>query len=365
MPVTARIFQKQTIPLGSIQLENDETLPNVEVALETAGQAPEASGENVVLVCHALTGDAHAVGDSAEPGWWDGLIGSGQAIDTDRFHVITMNVLGGCKGTTGPSSVPSGAKQPYGSSFPFVSIRDMVSVQKRCLEKLGIERVEMIVGGSMGGMLVLEWGIMYPGFARKLIPIATADSLTPTAIAYNDIGRQAILSDPDYQGGDYYPGPGPVNGMKVARMVAMVSYRTPQLFEQRFSRNLQKTGLGLDALFQVESYLRYQGKKLSDRFDANSYLYLLRAMDTHDLGRGRGGILSALSKITADVLIIGIRQDQLFPFSQQLELYNHLKALGKTCDLLEMDSDYGHDAFLVDYAQMGPKIRSFLQEIDG
>ncbi|PTX59333.1 homoserine O-acetyltransferase [Melghirimyces profundicolus] len=363
MPVTARIFERRTVSVGSVRLEGGGTLPEVEVAMETAGRAPEPDGSNVVVVCHALTGDAHAVGDEEDPGWWDGLVGSGKAVDTDRFHVVTMNVLAGCNGTTGPSSVNPDTGRPYGSSFPFVSIRDMVHVQKRVLEQLGIDRVNMLIGGSMGGMMVLEWGVMFPRFARKLVPIATASSLTPTAIAYNDIGRQAILSDPDYQGGHYYPGQGPVNGMALARMTAMVTYRTPQLFEKRFSRKLQAEGpvTRMNSLFQVESYLRYQGKKLVDRFDANSYLYLLKAMDTHDLGRGRGGVEKALSRVEAEVLVIGIREDQLFPIHQQRELHQTLSRLGKSCDLLEISSDYGHDAFLVDFEETGERIRSFLE----
>ncbi|SDC21907.1 homoserine O-acetyltransferase [Melghirimyces thermohalophilus] len=360
MPVTARIFERKTVSVGSIRLEGGEVLPEVNVALESAGQAPESDGSNVVVVCHALTGDAHAVGDEASPGWWDGLIGPDRFIDTDQYHVITMNVPGGCDGSTGPSSVNPKTGKPYGSSFPFVSIRDMVRVQKRCLEVLGIERAEMVIGGSMGGMMVLEWGVMYPAFARKLVPIATAFSLTPTAIAYNDIGRQAILSDPGYKNGDYYPGPGPVKGLAVARMLAMVTYRTPQLFEKRFSRGLQVEGdvAQMNSLFQVESYLRHQGNKLVKRFDANSYLHLLKAMDTHDLARDREEM--PLSRITAEVLVIGIQEDQLFPIEQQRELYKQLKGLDKNCDLLEISSEYGHDAFLVDFREMGPRIKNFL-----
>lgn len=364
MPISTRIFEKKKVSVGSVRLENGETLSQVEVAVEAAGREPEADGSNIVLVCHALTGDAHAVGDQEQPGWWDGLIGPGKSIDTNLYHVLTLNVLGGCGGTTGPASTNPATGQPYGTDFPVVSIRDMVSVQKRCLEKLGIRRVEMVIGGSMGGMLVLEWGILYPTFARKLVPIATAAALTPTAIAFNDIGRQAILTDPGYQQGSYYPGSGPVQGLAVARMMAMVTYRTPQLFEKRFSRNLQsgRSVIQPDSLFQVESYLRHQGKKLVQRFDANSYLYLLKAMDTHDLGRNRGGVETALAAIEAEVLVVGIREDQLFPVQQQRELYTLLKNLGKKCELLEISSEYGHDAFLVEYEKTGPRIRQFLDQ---
>lgn len=364
MPISTRIFEQKKVSVGSVRLENGEILSQVEVAVEAAGREPEADGSNIVLVCHALTGDAHAVGDEEQPGWWDGLIGPGKSIDTDRYHVLTLNVLGGCGGTTGPASMDPATGQPYGTRFPMISIRDMVSVQKRCLEKLGISRVEMVIGGSMGGMLVLEWGILHPTFARKLVPLATAAALTPTAIAFNDIGRQAILADPGYRQGDYYPGPGPVQGLAVARMMAMVTYRTPQLFEKRFSRNLQSGGSPIqpDSLFQVESYLRHQGKKLVQRFDANSYLYLLKAMDTHDLGRDRGGVERALAAVEAEVLIVGIREDQLFPIRQQRELFTLLKSRGVKCELLEISSEYGHDAFLVEYGETGPRIRKFLDQ---
>lgn len=363
MPTTTRIFKRKTISVGSVQLECGDSLPEVKVAVEVAGRDPEPDGSNIVLVCHALTGDAHAVGDGDDPGWWDGLIGPGKAIDTRTYHVLTLNVLGGCGGTTGPASIDPATGRPYGSSFPFVSIRDMVQVQKRCLDELGIGCVNMVIGGSMGGMLVLEWGILYPSFARKLVPIATAAALTPTAIAYNDIGRQAILRDPAYQEGHYYPGPGPVNGLTVARMMGMVTYRTPQLFEKRFSRNLQdgEEETRMDSLFQVESYLRHQGRKLVGRFDANSYLYLLKAMDTHDLGRGRGGVEIALASMEASVLVVGIREDQLFPIHQQRELYTQLKSLGKNCELLEISSEYGHDAFLVEFEEAGIRIGKFLE----
>lgn len=364
MPISTRIFEKKKVSVGAVRLESGETLSQVEVAVEAVGSEPKVDGSNIVLVCHALTGDAHAVGDEESPGWWDGLIGPDKWIDTNRYHVLTLNVLGGCGGTTGPSSMDPTTNQPYGTRFPRVSIRDMVSVQKRCLEKLGIRRVEMVIGGSMGGMLVLEWGILHPGFARKLVPLATAAALTPTAIAFNDIGRQAIVADPGYREGHYYPGPGPVQGLAVARMIAMVTYRTPQLFEKRFSRNLQAGGspIQADSLFQVESYLRHQGKKLVQRFDANSYLYLLKAMDIHDLGRDRGGVKSALSTVEAEVLIVGIREDQLFPIQQQRELFTLLKSQGVKCELLEISSEYGHDAFLVEYEETGPRIRKFLDQ---
>jgi homoserine O-acetyltransferase len=353
---------KKTVAVGQVTLECGETLQDVHIAVETVGRL-SVDRDNVVLVCHALTGDAHAVGDEREPGWWDGLIGPGRYIDTNRYFVITTNVLGGCNGSTGPSSINPDTGRPYGSAFPPVTIRDMVHVQYRTLREMGIDRVHTIIGGSMGGMQVLEWGILYPEAVANLIPIATTAALSPMAIAYNDIGRQAIMSDPDWQGGDYYPGPGPKKGLAIARMVGMVTYRTDTLFHQRFQRRLQTDvpEWSRDATFQVESYLRYQGEKLVNRFDANSYLCLLKAMDTHDVGRGRGGMAPALSKIRSRVLIIGIEEDRLFQIDEQRTLFRELRAQGKDAQLWEFRSPYGHDAFLIEYEQMGPVIQQFLE----
>ncbi|OYD08598.1 homoserine O-acetyltransferase MetX [Paludifilum halophilum] len=364
MPLTVRTSQKQVVPIGSYTPESGQRIETVEVAVETVGTlTPEK--DNAVLVCHALTGDSHAVGKEGDSGWWDGLIGPGGYIDTNRYFVITMNVLGGCDGTTGPSSVNPATGQPYGSQFPFITIRDMVHVQRLCLDRLGVSSLHAVIGGSMGGMMVLEWGVLYPDRVGKLIPIATAAALSPTAIAYNDVGRQAILSDPDFCEGDYYPGPGPVKGLSIARMMGMITYRTAELFEKRFSRNLQDYGgsqRSSESVFQIESYLRYQGRKLVNRFDANTYLRLLKAMDTHDIGRGRGGKEKALRLIQSPVLVIGIREDMLFPIQQQRELHDGLFRMNKSSRLVEISSEYGHDAFLVDFKQTGREIESFLSK---
>jgi len=360
---TVNCPQKLTVPIGPLDLECGRRLKQVEIAVETAGTLSD-SRDNVILVCHALTGDAHAVGDAEHPGWWDGLIGPGGYIDTNRYFVITTNVLGGCAGSTGPSSIDPGTGRPYGTSFPVVTIRDMVRAQRRCLEKMGISKIAAVIGGSMGGMQVLEWGIMYPEAVERMIPIATSVALSPMGIAYNDIGRQAILADPEWKGGNYYPGPGPRRGLAIARMMGMITYRTETLFEKRFSRRIQDDGpiTRLDSMFQVESYLRYQGEKLVRRFDANSYLYLLKAMDLHDIGRGRGGVERALSRIQSDVLVIGIREDILFPIREQRKIHALLQRLGKRSRLEEIQSHYGHDAFLVEFDLVGPPIRRFLGE---
>ncbi|QKG84039.1 homoserine O-acetyltransferase [Kroppenstedtia pulmonis] len=358
MPTTVRRSIQRVVPIGDYQTESGVWLKSVKVKVETAGSLND-SKDNAILICHALTGDAHAVGDEEHPGWWEGLIGPGGYVDTNRYFVITMNVLGGCNGTTGPSSVEPETGSPYGSRFPSVTIRDMVHVQNRCLDKMGVESLAAVMGGSMGGMLVLEWGILYADRVQKLIPIATAATLTPTAIAYNDVGRQAILSDPDFMGGDYYPGSGPLKGLSIARMIGMITYRTAELFEKRFSRNLQKSN-SREPVFEIESYLRYQGNKLVNRFDANTYLCLLRAMDTHDLSRDRGSLQQALEQIRSSVLIIGIRQDRLFPIDQQREIHQSLSQLNKQSQLQEITSEYGHDAFLIEYNRFGPRIRQFL-----
>ncbi|GAB6934479.1 MAG: homoserine O-acetyltransferase [Bacillota bacterium] len=354
---------RNTLSIGSFQVECGAVLPEVTVAYETWGTlSPER--DNVVLVCHALTGDARAARTPDGPGWWEGLIGPGRYIDTNRYFVIASNVLGGCYGTTGPSSLNPATGKPYGSAFPPVTIRDMVRVQARLLDALGIERVLAVVGGSMGGMQVLEWGVMYPDRVGRLIPMATAAYLSATAIAYNDIGRQAILADPNWRGGDYYPGPGPEKGLSIARMVGMVTYRSAALFDARFGRNVRngKAPIDPDVLFEVESYLRYQGEKLVRRFDANTYLLLLRAMDTHDIGRDRGGLDAALSRIAAPVLFVGITEDLLYPPAHLRELAERLRRMGKDARMVEISTPYGHDGFLVEFDKIGPHVRAFLAE---
>lgn len=354
---------RNTLSIGAFQVESGAVLPEVTVAYETWGTlSPER--DNVVLVCHALTGDARAARTPDGPGWWEGLIGPGRYIDTNRYFVIASNVLGGCYGTTGPSSTNPATGKPYGSAFPPVTIRDMVRVQARLLDALGIDRVLAVIGGSMGGMQVLEWGVMYPDRVGRLIPMATAAYLSATAIAYNDIGRQAILADPNWRGGDYYPGPGPEKGLAIARMVGMVTYRSASLFDARFGRSVRngKAILDPDVLFEVESYLRYQGEKLVRRFDANTYLLLLRAMDTHDIGRGRGGLDAALARITAPVLFVGIQEDLLYPPAHLRDLAARLRRMGKDARVVEISTPYGHDGFLIEFDQIGPHVRAFLAE---
>lgn len=340
------------VNIGQFQLESGDRLQSVNIAVEMVGHLSPAKN-NVILLCHALTGDTRAVGDSSRPGWWDGMAGPKGFIDTNCYAVLTMNVLGGCYGTTGPSSINPETGRPYGSLFPKITIRDMVRAQQQCLRQMGIEQLQAVIGGSMGGMLALEWAIMFPEQVKKCIPIATGTTLSPLSIAFNEIARQAIISDPLWKNGDYYPGPGPVNGLSIARMVGMVTYRTEELFAERF--------FGHDKGSEVESYLHYQGKKLVQRFDANTYLLFLHAMDTHDIGRGRGGVEESISQIQAEVFTVGITEDVYFPVRQQREIYQICLKKKKKASYLEFTSSYGHDAFLVEYDKFGHQIREFLE----
>ncbi len=342
------------IGIGDLVLESGETLKQVEIGYETYGTYDPQKG-NAVLVCHALTGDVHVVGDEQRSGWWEGLIGPGMAIDTRNYFVICSNVLGGCYGTTGPASICPDTGKPYGSSFPIVTIRDMVRAQRKLLEALGVRRLYAVIGGSMGGMQVYEWAVEYPEMMQIAVPIATCSRLSAIAIAYNDVGRQAICNDPEWQGGHYYPGPGPTRGLSIARMLGMITYRTAELFEERFGRSLQGESNEhlFHTTFQIESYLRYQGEKLVERFDANSYLYLLKAMDTHDIGRGRGGVEQALARIRAKVVAIGISNDLLYPLDHQREMAELMRSHGVEVAFHVIDSKYGHDGFLVEFSKMG------------
>lgn len=349
--------------IDELTLESGNQLRNVKIAYETYGTLNKEKN-NAIFVCHALTGNAHVVGDDETPGWWEGLIGPGRYIDTDKYFVICSNVLGGCSGTTGPTDLNCEKGTPYGGDFPVVTVRDMVHVQYLLVKHLGIEKLFSIVGGSMGGMQVMEWAVMYPDMAYSILPIATCARLSAVAIAYNDVGRQAILSDPNWNNGHYYPDLGPVNGLSIARMLGMITYRTAELFEQRFGRRLQDdTALTeFDSTFQIEGYLRYQGAKLVERFDANSYLYLLKAMDTHDIGRGRGGIEKALEKVQARILSIAISGDLLYPADHQEQLIHILRKQGKNVEYHYIESIYGHDGFLVEFAKLGPIVREFIEE---
>ena len=357
------------------RLEGGGRLDVVDVAYETWGEL-DPDGSNAVLVCHALTGDSHAAGRAGPghrvPGWWDDLIGPGRALDTDRFHVVCANVLGGCQGTTGPASEDPSTGKPYGSGFPVVTIRDIVRVQALLADRLGIATWRAVVGGSMGGMQALQWSVMFPERLRSLVAIATAAAASAQQIAWSMTGRRAVELDPGFAGGDYYdhePGDGPHRGLALARSIAQIHYRSETVFDRRFGRGLidplDAAGtFSLDQRFDVEGYLDYHGDKLARRFDANTYLRLNKAMDLHDLGRGRGGVEAALGRIAVPSLVMSIRSDILYPPAQQELLRDVLRAEGRRVGFYEIDSDDGHDGFLLEAAQIAPLVAGFLDGSD-
>lgn len=352
-------------------LEGGGTLPEVTMAYETWGTL-NTERSNAVLICHALTGDAHAHGQSGpgQPtdGWWDDLIGPGKALDTDRFFLVCCNVLGGCQGSTGPASPHPNDGRPYGSRFPVVSIRDMVRAQRAVADHLGVDRWLTVIGGSMGGMQVLEWGVLYPGRVRSLIPIATAAAASAQQIAWSAVGRMAVTNDPAWRGGDYYeagPGEGPHAGLALARQIAQIHYRSEVVFQERYGRELLAPldGFTLDMKFQVESYLDYHGAKLVRRFDANSYLLLNKAMDLHDLSRGRGSLEAAMGRIDVPVCTMSINSDTLYPPYQQCAIRDALAARGTPVTHVDIDSPHGHDAFLLEFEQVGSAVAKFLASL--
>ena len=343
------------------------TLPGLRIAYETWGSL-NAAGDNAVLVVHALTGDAHAAsgGSSGDPrhGWWEGLIGNGKALDPGKRFIVCANLVGGCYGTTGPSEPHPSTGRPYGPDFPVVTTRDMARAQKLLLDHLGVRTLAMILGGSLGAMVTWEFIIEYPGFARAAVPLAGGTSTSPWAIAFDAVARQAILGDPGWEGGRYL-GRGPVNGLSLARQLAMTTYRTDRLFQDRFGRDREDAdparSLDQHNLFQVESYLKHQGEKLVDRFDARTYLALTAAMDLHDVARGRGRLEEAMSAIDAKILCVGIDTDALFPAREMREAADLLLEMGKDAAYAEIASPFGHDAFLVEYDQLGPLLAGFLE----
>ena len=345
-------------------------LAPVSVAYETYGELNSA-GDNAILVCHALTGSAHAAGylsdDPKSAGWWETFIGNGKALDTRKYFVICSNFLGGCYGTTGSVSTDPSTGKAYGLRFPQMTVRDMVRVQKSLIDVLGVKQLRTVIGGSLGGMQALEWGVLYPESIRSMVPIATASRHSPWGIGLNDIARQAIMNDPAWHEGDYYAQGQPEKGLSLARQVAMMSYRSDISFLDRFNRDrivsnghAAKARFDTTNLFQIESYLRYQGKKLVDRFDANTYIYISRAMDLHDVAYGRGRIEEVLSSLTVPVLCVGISSDVLYPVHEQ----KTLASLLPQSVYRQIESPFGHDAFLIEYEQLGKYVREFLRTLE-
>ena len=351
-------------------LEGGGNLRDIRVAYETWGTL-DADAANAVLVCHALTGDSHAAGELGPghptEGWWDDLIGPGRPLDTNRYYVVCANVLGGCQGTTGPASPHPVDGRPYGPRFPVVSIRDMVRTQAMLADRLGISRWLSVIGGSMGGMQVIEWAVMFPDRVASIACIASTAAASAWQVAWSEVGRLAITLDPRWRDGDYYdapPGEGPHEGLALARRIAQIHYRSDQSLNDRFGRTTVEpwNGFRLWDRFQVESYLDYHGEKLVRRFDANSYLVLNKAMDLHDIGRGRGGIDAALGRVRCPCLIVSVDSDALYTPRQQEELRDGLRAQGVPVEYLVLHSDHGHDGFLLEMEQLGPALDAFVSD---
>ncbi len=372
-------------PPNEMLLDSGEKLGPITLAYETYGRL-NASRTNAVLALHALSGDAHAAGIAADEdaisaadigfgardpaaiqrsrlGWWDNMIGPGKAFDTDKYFVICSNVIGGCRGSTGPSSINPRTGKPYALSFPVVTVGDMVRAQRQLIAHLGIERLLAVTGGSLGGMQALEWTVSYPDAVASAIPIATCARLSAQGIAFNEVGRQAIMSDPAWQGGDYYPGDGPVAGLAIARMIGHITYLSDESMRRKFGRRLrnkERYGYDFSLDFEVESYLRHQGESFVKRFDANTYLYITKAIDYFDLANSHGSLVAAFRDVKARFLLISFSSDWLYPSYQSREIVRALKANDADVSYYEIDSAYGHDAFLLEEEVQTTLISGFL-----
>jgi homoserine O-acetyltransferase/O-succinyltransferase len=354
--------------MEKLRLDCGVSLGPFTMAYQTYG-ALNADKSNAILICHALTGD-HYVADDVHPvtgkaGWWDLMVGPGKPIDTDRFFVISSNVLGGCQGTTGPKDIDPETGKPYGLSFPVITIGDMVRAQKQLIDYLGVDELFLVTGGSMGAMQALEWAARYPNHVFASCPVAGAARHSAQNIAFHEVGRQAIMADPDWRGGDYLNhDTSPKRGLSVARMAAHITYLSEAALHRKFGRRLQdREGLtyGFDADFQVESYLRYQGSTFVDRFDANSYLYITRAMDYFDLATEHGGNLSAaFDGAKTRFCVISFSSDWLFPTSESRAVVHALNAVAANVSFVEVESDKGHDAFLLDEPELFDVMTGFI-----
>ena len=359
-------FATLAAPPNALKLEGGGELGPITLAYETYGALSEKR-DNAVLVCHALSGDAHVAGrhspDDRRPGWWDMLIGPGKALDTDRYFVIGTNVIGGCSGSTGPSSVDPATGMPYGTRFPMITISDMVNAQILLLDHLGIDRLLAGVGGSMGGMQVLELAVARPERIHTAVLLATAARQPTQAIAFNEVARQAIMADPNWRSGDYYTGAAPDKGLALARMIGHITYLSDEAMKAKFGRRLQDIhdySFSFSPDFEVESYLRYQGLAFTDRFDANTYLYISRALDYFDVTRGRGSLVEALKDTTTRFLVMAFSSDWLHPPYQLKEIASALRATHKHVSYYEVESSFGHDAFLLEREKMEGIIAAFL-----
>ncbi len=350
-----------------LALESGESLGPWSIAYQAYG-ALNADKSNAILLCHALTGDQHVANINpvtGKSGWWETMVGPGKPYDTDRFFIICANVLGSCLGTTGPASLDPKTGKPYALHFPVVTIRDMVNAQAKLVDRLGIETLFCVAGGSMGGMQVLEWAASHPDRVFSAMPIATAAKHTAQNIAFHEVGRQAVMADPDWHSGRYLEeGTRPEKGLAVARMAAHITYLSEQALHRKFGRNLQERAaptFSFDADFEVESYLRYQGRSFVERFDANSYLFLTRAMDYFDLAKEHDGVLArAFKGSKTRFCIVSFTSDWLFPTSDSRAIVHALNAAGASVSFVEIETDKGHDAFLLDVPELFETTRGFI-----
>jgi len=358
-------------PPEEMEFECGQRLGPLTLAYETYGEL-NRDRDNAVLVLHALTGDSHAAGYYSEqeekPGWWENMIGPGKGIDTNKYFVICSNVLGGCMGSTGPSSTDPRTGRPYALSFPLITIGDMVQAQKHLIDSLGIERLLTVIGGSMGGMQVLEWSVRFPDMVRSAIPIATATKHSAMAIAFNEVSRQAIMNDPNWNNGDYYNRPLPHHGQAVARMIGHVTYLSDIALQKKFD-GPDKGGTGREGgfftEFPVSNYLRHQGQKFVHRFDANSLLYLSRATDAFNLAQryGDGSLVQAFSRASCKYMVLSFSSDWLYPTSQSRAMVKAMKKNNTRVTFCEIDFDYGHDSFLVQNPKQAALVSGFLDQV--
>jgi len=355
-------------PPNEMVLDCGARLGPITLAYETLGEL-NAERTNAVLILHAFSGDSHVAGylheDDERPGWWDNMVGPGKPIDTNRYFVICSNILGSCCGSTGPSSINPETGKPYGLAFPMVTIKDMVTAQRRLVEHLGVSKLMSLIGGSVGGMQVLRWCADYPEMAASAIPLATTSRHSAQAIAFNEVARQAIMADPDWNNGDYYDGPGPTHGLAVARMIGHVTYLSDESMREKFGRRLHRSALSFDFTgdFQVESYLHHQGQKFVNRFDANSLLYITKAADYFDLERGGGNLLVNESLAGVSFLVISFSSDWLYPTYQSRAIVSALKKNGSDVSFCEIEAQWGHDAFLLPNTRLDGLISGFLDRV--
>lgn len=350
-----------------LTLRSGGVLPYFQLAYETYGTL-NADRSNAILICHALSGDAHVAGyhtldPDEKPGWWDDAVGPGKMFDTNRFFVICSNVIGGCQGSTGPSSLAPDGK-PYALRFPAITIADMVAAQRRLLDRLGIERLFAVAGGSMGAMQALQWAVETPERVRNLVFLASTPRSSAQQIAFNETGRQAIYADPNWNEGNYYGGPIPASGLAVARMLAHITYMSELSLDRKFGRNLQsRETLAYtfrEPEFAVESYLAYQGRKFVERFDANSYLYITKAIDYFDIAADYGSPRAALRRVEAGSLVVSFSSDWLYPAEQMQEMVEVLEDLGRPVEYYHIDAPFGHDSFLMEVDRMEEVVGGYL-----